>query len=392
MEQNDNSEIDGIKKKCSKCQTVNPSESSYCMACGSKLNAILSSKKDSNTKICPVCNKTFPNTVKFCLYDGNPLENINKISETGSLLDEKSQYIKKKPPVQTRNRKNILSQFSGFEISIDGLYSNLPLELLRSSTSFLNPSPKSPKNAILINTSDFFSVLAPKPKQTFIGSFSGAGLTRKNVTSYLITYFFIVSIFLLWTIGKLVEGGKNIDFLINTFGIFEMVLFWSAIITLIFILPVIFTGYIVARLQSDMVFKIEPSFLILIFAFTFFLFQFDFPFPLVMFPGEMKMKILPSRLEMGNAIYKGLVLSFLLLLGSSLVMLYANFFSNFGPELLETINLGFLMALIALNINLLPFGNMFGKLVKKIHPMSYWLMMLISFTLLFIFANSFRIQ
>ena len=196
----------------------------------------------------------------------------------------------------------------------------------------------------------------------------------------------------MWTIGKLVESGKNIDFLINTFGIFEMVLFWSAIITLIFILPVIFTGYIIARLQSDMVFKIEPSFLILIFAFTFFLFQFDFPFPLVMFPGEMKMKILPSRLEMGNAIYKGLVLSFLLLLGSSLVMLYANFFSNFGPELLETINLGFLMALIALNINLLPFGNMFGKLVKKIHPMSYWLMMLISFTLLFIFANSFRIQ
>ncbi|MHA1992341.1 MAG: hypothetical protein ACW981_03045 [Candidatus Hodarchaeales archaeon] len=378
MDNNQSNDSEKAFKTCNTCQKNNPINSSYCMSCGSILGSLKSQKaEDSNTNVCPVCGKKFPEDVKFCLFDGNPIEKVSE-KQVSQTKDETDSEIIQKKKSNIEEKNNVLYQFSGFEISANGLYSNLPLELLRSSTSILNPSPKAPNDVKLINTSDFFSVLAPKPKLTFFSSFSEAGLTRKNLTSYLITYLFITSLFLLWMVGTL-----SLDLVINSPTIITTILIWSLIVTLIFVFPVIFTGKIVARIQSEMVFKIEPTFLVLSFAINIFVLQIPFPFPIIVFPGEMKIKTLPSKEELSKAIYKGLVLSFILLIISTFFFFLSNTIlqSYFNENFLITSNLGFLIASLALSINLLPFGNMFGKLAK-FRPIRYWTMTIITFLIL----------
>jgi hypothetical protein len=376
MEKTDPNSPEKDFRICESCQKRNPANSSFCMACGLRIESELEIQSNIvKVNRCPVCNKSFPEDVKFCLFDGNP---VTKIDEVKLLQQEDASevLIKKKPDLE--GKKNILYQFSGFEISTNGMYSSLPLELLKSSTSILNPSPKIPKEVKLVNTSDFFSILAPKPKLTFLGFFTNAGLTRKNITSYSITYFFVVLLFLLWMVAK-----TNIVTFLNSPSILVVILIWSLIISLIFLLPVIFTGRLVARLQSEMVFKIEPSFLILSFAINIIVLQINFPFPIVVFPGEMKIKTLPSKIELGKAIHKGLVGGFLLLILSTIVVIIglSSTILSFGTDIVPSINLGFLMASLALSINLLPFGNMFGRLAR-FRPISYWSMTMITFMIL----------
>jgi hypothetical protein len=380
MENIDTNNSEKAFKTCSVCQKNNPINSSYCMSCGANLSPLKSQKaEDANTNVCPVCGKSFPEDVKFCLFDGNPVESRIKKPISQIEAETDSEIILKKNS-KNIGKDNVLYQFSGFEISSNGLYSNLPLELLRSSTSILNPSPKAPNDVKLINTSDFFSVLAPKPKLTFFSFFNESGLTRKNITSYVITYLFITSLFLLWMVGTI-----SLDLVTSSPTIIATILIWSLVVTLIFVFPVIFTGKIVSRIQSEMVFKIEPTFLVLSFAINIFVLQIPFPFPIIVFPGEMKIKTLPSKEELSKAIYKGLVLSFILLMLSLVFFILSNTILQlyFSENFLIASNLGFLIATLALSINLLPFGNMFGKLAKS-RPVRYWTMTIVTFLILMI--------
>ncbi|MFW9930625.1 MAG: hypothetical protein ACFFD1_14650, partial [Candidatus Thorarchaeota archaeon] len=148
------------------------------------------------------------------------------------------------------------------------------------------------------------------------------------------------------------------------------------------ILPVIFIARLISKLQIPVEFKIEPTTIILIFAINFIVLNLNFPFPIIVFPGELKLRTIPSKTELGVSIHHGLTLGFLLLIFSSIIVILSNlvFVNSIDNNLLITINMGFLLASLALSIIFLPFANMFGKLAR-VKPVSYWAMTIITYTI-----------
>jgi hypothetical protein len=388
----------GSKIVCPVCHSSNPVNSKFCAYCGGKLVAETTphEKNLPFTKFCLKCGHGYPESVKYCFNDGTPLSSTQK-TENPSLSQVFAPEKQKQPLANFLEKKvapNIQtgpsSGFNGFEISETAFIAPIPPEVLKTATHIMFSNPKIPHEVRTVHTHPLFSILAPKPSYSMTGKISNIGFSRKNITSYLLTLTYVEIIFFLWMTKEFfqeefVEQLQNLLVTVGGIG-----LIWGSLVTIILILPIIFAGAKISQFQASLEYKIDPMVLILNLALNIFVIQLNFPFPIIVFPGEIKTKLLPSKQELAEALYKSLRICLIITFLATIMMMTLSTFPNsvqihnLEQRAMKT---GYLMVTLALSMNMLPFGTMFGKVVKDLKPAAYWPMLLLAFTFLIYAIN-----
>ncbi|MHA2365758.1 MAG: zinc ribbon domain-containing protein [Candidatus Hodarchaeales archaeon] len=368
--------------ECPVCQHMNPSPNQSCDNCNASLIRSNRSTENKFYKTCPKCNNRFPETVNFCFFDGSKLLQ----SET------------KQGPQQIRSKSSqsqSIPQFSGFEVPIKAQHSPIPLDLIRTTTSLLIPSPKAPVRVKNVKTS-FWSIPAPKKEKNWITKwFNHVGFSRINIMAYLICVFYVGIIYGLWFYRDFETLSFNNEWVeLGTLAFLSIF-----IASLMLVLPVITLGYSATKVvqsdRTDYQFRIEPTLLIITLVLNFIMYQvaFQFPFPILLLCGQIKMRGLPPKNEISKAITKGVIPS--IVLAYFFIVLYfittIDQWTDFQPIFntvnpLITINFK-ILAIFGTGISflvMLPFGNALGKLIQERSLKTYYFMFFLTVILLFL--------
>ena len=353
---------------CPVCHNMNPSQNHYCMFCGSSLQgAALEPNSKTLEKTCPKCGRLFPENIKFCYYDGTTLQLRGDVDV---IIDHS--HASSKP---------IVNQFNGFGVALNSSYTHIPLELLRSSTDLLIPSPKAPSDAKVLATSGFFSISAPKPKYTFLQKIRTQGFSEINITRYFVSWLFIAATLVLWASKSLTV----MDYQTNPWLIIVIII-WTTAITVVFLAPILFIGRLMAKLQSPMEYEISILNLSIYLILNYFLLEFLFPFPIIWIFGDVKTKITPTKKELGTAVFKGIIISQLVcIIGGISVFLVTQpeLYGNTTIQLAAGIfKLGFFMTALALTFIMIPTGNLLGKVIFQTRQKYYLVLAVITVIML----------
>lgn len=331
---------------------------------------------DSSNKSCPKCGKVYADKeISYCYYDGS------KLVAGGS-----SKQLQSKMAVQEPS-ENLFDDF-GFEIDLKNSnhLSNIPLALMQSTTSLLQPNVKLP--AIIENvTSPFFSIPSPKPRRNFFAKrIKHSGLSDVNLYGYLLTFLFVSLIYTFWLYRAYIEP-YNITIASITPDMFIIAFFLNIVLTFIMVFPLVSLGYSltnsVMATKKDFRLKIESSTFIFSIILNFLIFRLGWPLPIIVIPGEPKIRGVPPLKVVAKAIRNGFIPGFFIILLSFGALQLINYFNlQVSIFLLLNLEIFLLFSLSTYFLMLMPFKNALGKLIQKDSPTVFYTIFLTVFAFL----------
>ncbi|MCG3208389.1 MAG: hypothetical protein FOGNACKC_01993 [Anaerolineae bacterium] len=168
------------KVHCSKCNTLNTSDSKYCRGCGSSLSALL--QKTCN---CPVCNREILTDSKFCQYCAAPLTSANddnpRLNEKGKAQNASVRNEPDARTLSTESRTELIKKLDDLENLVAKQKTDLK-ELQRKQAEY---RPKFGGGVLLVGGTLLYGLVFGSPFATLIG----LGMVVLMVVSWIIWAF-----------------------------------------------------------------------------------------------------------------------------------------------------------------------------------------------------------
>ncbi|MHA2298908.1 MAG: double zinc ribbon domain-containing protein [Candidatus Hodarchaeales archaeon] len=376
---------------CLYCSKPVPNKFSFCIYCGKNMDGTIPDVKsqESTTKFCPYCKKTSKRELQYCISCGKPLINISLRSQRKSHLETASAPFKgfSVPVLSTGSNVSVTGSKTGFDIPGKPSVSILkPTFQNRSASGVSSVTSESLKSKNV--KSLLFTITAPQRvssrvsfNKSFIGSFK----------SYVITAVFVFFVYVFWYF--LFFEGINLE-LINEFPLEKIISIIllaipnSLFVTAILLLPVITLSYkTYYKHEITVVYSIEPAIIILT-VFTNIIITFLALFiPLIMLPGDIKMKQLPPKKEIGSGLGLGVTACVIATSVLGLVVFMSFVLSTATTPvnvdvLVKSLQITFIMSSWVCLITLLPFGNVLGKMVQEWNFKRFLLLLTVSTVLI----------
>ncbi|MFW9991429.1 MAG: zinc ribbon domain-containing protein [Candidatus Odinarchaeota archaeon] len=385
-------------RTCPSCGKPVSSKFDFCIYCGSDLQKKPASMKYelTGTKSCPYCKQNFKGDLRYCISCGRPLINISLKPQRESRPEITSTpFTGFSVPILTTGSK-MTALGSDESIGIAGTPS---VSILRPSfqttpadsrTSMSSSSLKAKSVKSLL-----FTVTAPQRlsstesfKKSFLVSFKGYVLTAVFVFFvYVFWYFFFFESSVLFSLISL-------NF-VDPFPLEKIVTIVllsipnSLFVTIMLLLPVITLSHkTYYKHEITVVYNIEPAIIILTIFTNIIITALQLFIPLIMLPGDIKMKQLPPKREIGKGLGRGVTACVLAtaILGIVVFITIGGLPASIEPTslhvILKSAQITFIMSSWVCLITLLPFGNVLGKMVQEWNFRRFLLLLSISAALI----------